>query len=501
MAGISGIGSGLPIDTIIKAMVDAEKAPKTNQLNKLESKTQSQFSAIGSLRSAVTTFQGALANLNKPSLFQSRTASLSSSGFMTAAAAATAPAGKYSLQVQQLAVGSKVALRSFVEPVATEGGPAVTPRKFSGGTLSLFAGDPAVASTRRLELQITPANNTQAGIRDAINAQGASLGFSASLVTDASGTRLVVSSSNMGDGKDVQVQVSDPAVVGVGEVDLAELAFSPARTDPLDPDSAFLAPDSSAAGGAAGVITQARSARLSVDGLQVVRDSNSIDKVIEGVTLNLTKADPAQTVDLTVGPDKSAVRANLQQFVTAYNAMTTAMGGLTAVVPLGEGVAPSTGALVGDSSARGLQAGIRAEIARFQTGGGIAALAQLGITTQKDGTLSLDTTKLDAALNQNFDGAAAYLVGEKGLMKRLDGVIAGYTKTGGIFDQRQAGLRTTLNSIDGERKNLDARIAKMQERLVAQYTAMDMLVSSLNKTSSWLDSQLSNLPGVVRDRK
>src|SRR5690606_6673098 len=106
--------------------------------------------------------------------------------------------------------------------------------------------------------------------------------------------------------------------------------------------------------------------------------------------------------------DKSSVRTSLQQFVSAYNAMTTAMGSLSAVVPIGEGVKPSTGPLVGDASVRALQSGIRGEISKMQSGGGIAALAQLGITTQKDGSLALDTTKLDAALNENFDGVAEY---------------------------------------------------------------------------------------------
>lgn len=497
MAGITGVGSGINIDSIIKVMVDAEKAPKANQLNKLETKTNSQFSALGSLRSAVSTFQTALGNLGKASLYESRTASLSSSGFLTATAASTAPAGKYAVQVHQLAVGSKVGLKSFVEPVATEAAPVVTPNTFSAGKLTLFAGDPLDPQTKKLAIDISASNNTQAGIRDAINAQGASLGFSANLVTDASGTRLVVSSSNMGDGKDVRVQVSDQAAVGSGEIDLAQLAFAPALSDPLDPDAGYVAP----AAGTAGVITQARSSRLTVDGLQVVRDSNTIDQVVDGVTLNLTKADSTQTIELAVGTDKSSVKNSLQQFVTAYNAMTTSMNGLTAVVPMGEGVAPSVGALVGDATVRGLQASIRSEISKMQSGSGISALAQLGITTQKDGTLSLDTAKLDKVLASNFDGVADYMVGDKGLMKRLEGVVAGYTKADGVFDQRQAGLRKTLNGIDDQREALDARITKMQERLVAQYTAMDILVSKLTSTSDWLGTQLSNLPGVAKSNK
>src|SRR5690606_2606131 len=163
--------------------------------------------------------------------------------------------------------------------------------------------------------------------------------------------------------------------------------------------------------------------------------------------------------------------------------------------------APSVGALVGDSALRGLQSGLRAELGRFQQGDSIAALAQLGITTQKDGTLALDTAKLDKALAENFDGVASFLTGDKGLMNRLDKVVSGYTKTDGVFDQRQAGLRKTLNSIDSERKALDMRIEKMQTRLLAQYTAMDTLVAKLSSTSEWLGTQLSNLPGVVKQSK
>lgn len=501
MAGITGIGSGIDIDSIIKVMVDAEKAPKTNQLKNLETKTEAQFSALGTLRSAVNTFQTAIGNLNKASLYESRTASLSTSGYLTATASNTAPAGRYELAVQQLAVGSKIALKSFVEPVATEDQPNVTPNRFSAGTLTLSAGDPDDPKSKKLSIQIGEGNNTLAGIRDAINEQGESLGYSASLVTDASGTRLVISSSTMGDGRDVQVHVSNQGAVGTGEIDLSELAFTPSAVDPDDPSSGLLAPDSSAGGGAAGVITQARSAKLTVDGLQVVRDSNSIDGVIEGVTLQLTKADANQTINLTVGNNKSTVTSSLQQFVSAYNTLATTMGSLGAVVQLGEGVAPSVGALVGDSALRGLQSGLRAELGRFQQGDSIAALAQLGITTQKDGTLALDTAKLDKALAENFDGVASFLTGDKGLMNRLDKVVSGYTKTDGVFDQRQAGLRKTLNSIDSERKALDMRIEKMQTRLLAQYTAMDTLVAKLSSTSEWLGTQLSNLPGVVKQSK
>ena len=129
MAGILGIGSNIDISSIVTALVDAERAPKTAQLDRLEKKSTSTLSAVGTLRSALSEFQTSLTALNKPSLYSTRTASLSASGNLTVAASETAASGSYALQVKQLAVGSKIGLKSFVEPVQVEGGPAVTPAR------------------------------------------------------------------------------------------------------------------------------------------------------------------------------------------------------------------------------------------------------------------------------------------------------------------------------------------------------------------------------------
>jgi flagellar hook-associated protein 2 len=491
MAGILGIGSGIDIGSIVKALVDSEKAPKAAQLDRLEKTSTNTLSAIGTLRSALAEFQTSLTALNKPELYSARTASLAPSGNLTAAATTTAANGGYALQVKQLAIGSKVALKSFVEPVQVLGGPAVTPVAFSTGTLTLSAGDPLAVGASKLVINVTAANNTQAGIRDAINAQGAAKGFSASLLTDASGTRLVISSSTLGDAKDVQVEAVDAG--GGGSTAITALAFTP---------KVGVAPSSTTGDG--GVITQASSAKITVDGLQVIRDSNTIAGVIDGVTLTLTSAqsqadqDAGKTIGLTVGQDKTGLKANLQKFVEAYNKLNATAAQLTSVVQVGEGKAPVTGPLLGDATVRGLQSSIRSQIAAVQTDGGIRALADLGITTQKDGSLKLDSAKLDTAVNTNFDKVGGYLSGDKGLISRLNGLVDGFTRSAGVLAQRQQGLQSTISGIDKQRTALDARIAKVQERLVAQYSAMDSLVARLKKTSESLASQLASLPGFVK---
>ena len=484
MGGILGIGSGIDIDSIVTAMVNAEKAPKTLQLDRLEKTTTARFSALGTVKGSLSGLQTAIQNLNKPSLFTTRTASSSASGVLTAKADADVPAGKYSIQVQQLATSSKVGLQS-IEDASTA--------KFDSGKLTISAGSSS------FDVDVTADNNSLSGIRDAINEAGKEQGVSATIVNDASGSRLVLSSSKSGDNNDIKVTSAPDTSDGAtsGDIRLDTLAFDPAVTT-TKPDSET---------GAAGIINKAQSAILFVDGLKSVSESNSVSTAIEGVTLNLVSAQSSEdiaagkTVDVTVGVDKASVKTNIQKFVDAYNGLMNTVSQQTAVVSMGDGEKPVVGALVGDATMRGLVSGLRNELVKMTGSDGPQALAQLGITTQKDGTLKIDDSKLTAALDKDFQGVADYLTGDNGLMKRLDKNVNEYLKSGGVFDQRTTALQKTLNGpggIDEQRKTLDTRIAKLQERLVAQYSAMDQLVAGLQKTSESLANQLANLPGLVK---
>lgn len=488
MAGITGIGSGIKIDEIVTALVNAERAPKTNQLDRLEKQTTTRISAIGTLTGAMNSFKTALDALNKPALFESRTASTSNSSVLKATASSTAPAGSYSVQVQQLAASSKVALQSV------SGGTAAT---FNSGTLEISVGNTSIS------VDVTAANNTLAGMRDAINEAGKSSGISATIITDDSGSRLVLSSTKTGAGNDIKVVASED-----GETTGSNLLTSQAFVPVEDPDNegAFLKPNSDS--GAGGVITQAKSAKLTIDGLQLVRDSNKIDDALEGVTLDLVAVQSAtdltdgKTINLTVGVDKSSVKTNLQKFVDAYNALVSSAAQLTAVVEV-EGSKPVAGPLVGDSTVRSVLAGLRNEIVKMtgDSDAGVRALADLGITTGKDGKLAIDDAKLTKALDENFEQVGAYLTGNDGLMGRLSGFVSDYVASEGVLKQRDSALRGTLKDIDKQRESLDKRITSLQDRLYAQYNAMDSLVGQLSRTSESLSNMLANLPGFVRKDK
>ncbi|MGB3596138.1 MAG: flagellar filament capping protein FliD, partial [Pseudomonas neustonica] len=333
---ITGIGSGLDIKSIVGALVGAEGAPKTAQLNRLEKASTEQFTALGSFRGALSTFQTTLKDLSSGALYEKRTATTGDSSIFSVKADSKATSGNYSVQVFNLAQSSKVALRGMDDPSSAVG----------TGTLTISAGE------KTLSVDIGDGNSSLSGIRDAINAAGKDSGISATIVTDPSGSagsRLVLSSTESGTGNDITVSVdSDGADTG----DLSALAYTPPATSdfvpgvPSDPRDAR-------------VISYARDANLAIDGISVSSATNEIDDAIEGVTITLKKAqtqeslDAATTVSLNVSQDKAGIKKSLQSFVDGYNSMMSTISSLTSVTPVGgdEGQ-PLAAALVGDASVR-----------------------------------------------------------------------------------------------------------------------------------------------------
>ena len=482
---ITGIGSGMDINGIVKALVNAEAAPKTLQLDRLEKSTTSKVSALGQFKSALSTFQEALGKLNDPALFEKRSATSSKGDIVGISADAKALSGNYNVQVFNLAQTSKVALAGVDNATDTLG----------SGTLTINVGEES------LDIDVTDASLTD--IRDAINAAGEELGLSATIVTDpngAGGSRLVLNSSASGTGNDITVGVSAEAPEALQALAFAppsgtEADFQPTEINPSEPR-------------AARVISYSRDANFAVDGIALSSAGNTVENAIEGVTLTLKAAQTkealsnAETVNLSVAQDRGGVRKSITDFVDAYNKMLGSVNSLTSVTSVGgDDGEPLAAALVGDSSVRSFMNAMRSELTAVSGGEGIRILADLGITTQRDGTLAVDNATLEKALDSNFEQVNAFFTGEQGLMARLEGKIEPYTQTGGILENRTKALQNTLSGVDEQRETLASRLSTLESRLFAQFNAMDMLVSQMSSTSSFLTAQLDSLPGVVNQNK
>ncbi|WP_017245260.1 flagellar filament capping protein FliD [Stutzerimonas stutzeri] len=480
MAGVTGIGSGIDIDSIVASMVAAERAPKETQLATLEKKTTTQITAVGALKGAISDFQTALGALNKPELFQARSATSSKSDLVGVTASTTAGAGSYQLEVKSLASSSKVALAAIPNT-------AEAPARFTSGTFEVSLGVPGIppAPNTKESFSVTiDENNTLAGVRDAINTAGKDMGVSATIVTDEYGSRLVLSSSKTGAGRDITVTATgadEPGLIG-----LSALNFD----------------GTSGTGKDARVLTSAQSAELYVDGLKVISETNKVDGAIEGVTLDLkAKTVANEPLTIAVAEDKAGVKKQIQTFVDSYNKLIGVINAQTKVTSVGEGKAPVTGALVGDATARTLLNTIRNELVNVQGDGALRALTDIGITTQKDGTLAIDSAKLDKAMAGNFGELSGLFTGDKGLASRLDAKLKPYTETGGILEQRNKAMTETITKIDDQKEALTRRITSLQERLYKQFNAMDLLVGQLSNTSSSLLASLENLPWAASNSK
>ena len=465
---ISGLGTGLDIGGMVTAIADAEKAPKQAQIDRLTTKTETSLSAVGTLTSAVETFEASLTALeSSSSSFEGLGVQSSADGVASATAGAGAVPGSYEVEVISLASSSKVASASL------EGGASTT--FDSGGTLTIDVGDNA-----SYEVQVAPgASLTE--IRDAINSQlSATAGISANIITDASGARLVLSSEVTGEGTDLYVK---------GTGDLAALNIN------VDEDGNHDLTQQSGTG--AGSITLASNASYKIDGLELSSSTNTVT-ALSGLSIKLTAEG---TTTLTVAPNTEGLKTSIEAFVSAYNNLITVTNALTRVTTSEDETSTSedetstdAGALVGDALVRSLLGSIRNELVQPSTGSGeLSVLAQLGVTTNKDGTLSIDDAKLSSALETHYDEVQAFFVGDDGLIPRLKSVTEPYTAPGGLLAGRTESLQKTMTQLSEQQQALDRRIDSLTTSLYTKYNNMDILVAQLQATSESILATLNAL--------
>ena len=453
----SGVGSGLDINSIVSQLVQAERAPQETRLASKEALIQARLSAFGSLKSSLTTFQNSLSALKNVDTFTKRSASSSDNAVFTATTTAAAAAGTYSVKVEQLAAKHTIASKAFTDS-ATVVGSGVLSFSQNGETFSVTIAD---------------GEDSLAAIRDAVNGASDNTGVAASIVTDQDGAHLVFSSSKTGLANAITVDVS-PSDTDTGNLnDLAYISGNFALTEKAE----------------------AKDSIVVVDGFTLSSASLKFEGMIEGITIDIKAAKPGENLSLTVKHDTAAVKKSIEGFVTGYNTLMTTLNDLTAYNP----EANTAGLLQGDSATRSVANRIRQEMGTLVSGLDVDldSLAELGITTIEKGKLKLDATKLTSVLDTDFANVAGVFAGENGYATRLDTLIGNITAGGGILDNRTAGLKQQVERIADQRETLTRRVASIEARYLAQFSALDTLLGQLNATGTFLTQQLDNLPGSV----
>ncbi|MCY1212735.1 Flagellar hook-associated protein 2 [compost metagenome] len=232
-------------------------------------------------------------------------------------------------------------------------------------------------------------------------------------------------------------------------------------------------------------------ATLTINGIDVVSQSNSVVDAAQGVTMNLSKAG---TTSLVVTRDNDAIKASVLAFVTAYNNIQSAAKSLTAF----DTDAGTSAALTGDGTLRSIQSSLRSMLggAMDDGKGGSITLIDIGITFNKDGTMALDSTKLTKALNDNLGGVTAMFsstTGNGGIGKQVNDYVDGLTKTNGALKTAQDGITKTLKELEDDYDRVQDRVNATIDRYKAQFTQLDMVVAQMNRTSSYLTQQFDAL--------
>lgn len=459
----TGLGSGLDTGAIVKALVNADKAAKQGQIDRGTTTNTASISGIGTLKSLMATFQTtltALGNTTEPQ-FNGFVATPSDPKVLSATAKNSAINGVYNIKVDQIATGSKIASAAFKD------GPKSA---ITAGTLVISVG---ASPDNAYNLEV-PENATLESVAKSINDKYQFSGLSANIVTDSFGSRLVVSSSNTGAGSDISLS----GIPGL-EVDGTKVMAGTGGKD----DTSVASATSSGAVGAV-----AKDAKFSIDGMPITSASNKLDNTVSGLSMTLFTVGESRVV---VSPNNDGLKASVQKFVDAYNAVANAITSLTKPSLDDDGKPTIPAALTGDALPRSILAAIRGPLTETGSGDKLTVLSQLGITTdQKTGALNFNTVKFDAAMNDKKLGGEVQTLfsGDNGLMSRMTKAITPYTKTGGILTTRSDDLNKAKTKLANDQLALDRRIESLTAMLTKKYNDMDTLVGKLKATASNITS-------------
>jgi flagellar hook-associated protein 2 len=523
---------GIDVTTAVNAAVTAAEAPET-QWETQETAVQDQESDLTTINSETTAVETDLAALNSyTGALSSVDVTSSDSSLATASATGTAASGTHVVNVSNLATTSSWYSASSVASSSTG---------LSVGSFSLQVG-----SGTATQISVT-SGETLTQLASAINGQ--SLGVTANVVNDASGARLSIISNSSGSASNITIgntspqftkasdssawnsaSVADSTGVSAGSFSiqvgngtatsitatagesLSALASGingqslgvTASVVSNGDGTSYLSIVNSTTGDASGMtitntspqFTQAAAganASLTVDGIPISSASNTVTGAVSGLTINLLGADPNTDVTLTAMPDSSTITAAINQFVTDYN---TLIGQVNDEFTYNSSTTTAP-PLEGDSTVEMLQNYLLGAGSYSASGNGsISTLGSLGISMNNDGTLSVDSTTLDDAVQNNFPEVQQFFEGTSlnGFASSLSNQLQSLTDASdGAFTLELSSMKSDYTGLQDDVTNFQTNIIDpLQTNLTAEYSAAEIGLQELSTTTKEIDAELGN---------
>ena len=458
----TGIGSGLDINGIVNKLVELESKP-LDQLQKQASTLQTRISIYGNVQSQLNTLKDAAAKLSQDAAWDVFNVTSSNSAAVSGSAAVGAFPVSTNISVQQLARG-QVSASSTV----------TVDQQLSDGTLKIEQGSWATgvfvpSGGIVTSIDIAPGENTLSAIAAKINSSSG--GVQAYVVRDSAGERLVLRSSETGQSQGFKVSITK-ANQGQGQ------GQGTAYTD-----LSFAAPSGAQV---------AQDALFTLDGVSLRSSTNTVTEAMPGVTLQLQQV-TTSPVQVSISQDREAVKKSIQAMIDAYNNLNGTLANAMKYNPDTRQAAP----LQGDSTAVGLQGALRGifrtELPDLQ----VSKLLDIGVSVSLTGAMSIDSTKLNAALAKPENVRALFDTNVDGQPLGIARQVATFAKDavdyGGRLAVRSESLQSAVRRNGREQEQVNDRVERARARLLAVYNGMDSKVGQLNALNTYVAQQLSSL--------
>jgi len=454
-----GIGSNLDVKSIVTQLVALEKKP-LEKLQLAAATVQTKISVFGQVKSLVSALSDAVSKLSSVTGWNGVSASSSDTSAVTASAIGGTQPTSFSVEVQGLAKAQS----SYSMPLLPVGG------AIGEGTLRLEIGQWAGAvftpgSGTPVDLTIS-ATDTVADIASKIN--GANAGVTATVLSDASGDRLLLSGKNTGLAAGFQLSVtSDTDGNPADALGLSRLVN--------------------------GSVTNqaAANATATINGISVSSATNVFANSVAGVTFTAVKETTAP-VTLTIAKDTSTVKKNIEDFVKAYNEINGVLNEATKY----DQATKTGGLLQGDSTTLALQSALRAAVQSMSTGSSVFnRLSDIGVSALRGGNLEVDSTKLGKALG-NMDELKALFSSTtpgnaEGIAVRLKGLTKTLLASDGYFKTKDDTLKRSLDNNAKDQVRVNEKASRVEAALNRRYSALDVQLTSLNSLNTYLTQQIT----------
>jgi len=462
---VGGLMSGLDTNSIIDQLKEIQQRP-VMLLQQKEANYQVELSVYGSLQSALSSLKSAMDGLDSEEDLTSFSAVSGDRELFTVSADDTAGLGSYDLTVTQLAQNHKLASTAFAaEEAAGEG--TVHLKVGSGDAVDI-----SVSATDTIDDIAQAINDADAGVQAGVIFDGT--GYHLTLTADETGAENAINLTvtDTGDSNDTDLNGLSRLVYDAGVTE--NLAQSQAATDSI----------------------------ITVDGVDIHRTTNTVDDVIEGLTINLQSAPtaPNNKTTLSVARNKSSIISKIEAFASGYNQIVEFFNASQSY----NSETNSAGVFLGDSTANSIRNSLYNRVtATISSNGTFEKLTDLGITINDNGKLDVDSSVLNTALDDNFDDAVQFFTksssstDEDGfavcMLNTLDSML---DSIDGTLKTRTDGIQKSIDDIYDTIERKKMRISAWETRTRAQFQSLELLMGKYQATGDYLNQQVAGLQNL-----